>query len=59
VLSDEGDALREKLKNLIAKGKKQIVVNMKLIKSVDSRLVPAGRRMILVCRVLWNWRGPI
>jgi anti-sigma B factor antagonist len=36
VLGDEGDALREKLKNLIAEGKKQIVVNMKLIQSIDS-----------------------
>lgn len=36
VLGDEDDALREKLKNLIAEGKKQIVVNMQLIKSVDS-----------------------
>jgi anti-anti-sigma factor len=36
VLGDEGDALRDKLKNLIADGKKQIVVNMQLIKSVDS-----------------------
>ena len=36
VLGDEDDALREKLKNLIAEGKKQIVVNMKLIKSIDS-----------------------
>lgn len=36
VLGDEGDALRDKLKSLIAEGKKQIVVNMELIKSVDS-----------------------
>jgi anti-anti-sigma factor len=36
VLGEEGNALREKLKNLIAGGKKQIVVNMKLITSVDS-----------------------
>lgn len=36
VLGEEGNALREKLKNLIAMGKKQIVVNMKLITSVDS-----------------------
>jgi anti-sigma B factor antagonist len=36
VLGEEGNALREKLKNLIAGGKKQIVVNMELITSVDS-----------------------
>jgi anti-anti-sigma factor len=36
VLGDEGDALRDKLKSLIAEGKKQIVVNMELIKSIDS-----------------------
>jgi anti-anti-sigma factor len=36
ILGDEGDALRDKLKNLIAEGKKQIVVNMQLIKSIDS-----------------------
>jgi anti-sigma B factor antagonist len=36
VLGDEGDALREKLKHLIAEGKKQIVVNMKDIRSIDS-----------------------
>jgi len=36
VLGDEEDALRDKLKNLIAEGKKQIVVNMELIKSIDS-----------------------
>jgi anti-anti-sigma factor len=36
VLGDEGDALRDKLKLLITQGKKQIVVNMELIKSVDS-----------------------
>jgi anti-sigma B factor antagonist len=36
VLGEEGNALREKLKTLIAGGKKQIVVNMKLITSVDS-----------------------
>jgi anti-sigma B factor antagonist len=36
VLGDEGDALRDKLKNLIAEGKKQIVVNMELIQSIDS-----------------------
>ena len=36
VVGDEGDALREKLQNLIGEGKKQIVVNMKLIESIDS-----------------------
>jgi anti-sigma B factor antagonist len=36
VLGEEGDALREKLKNLIAAGKKQIVVNMDHISSIDS-----------------------
>ena len=36
VLGNEGDALRDKLKSLIAEGKKQIVVNMELIKSIDS-----------------------
>jgi len=36
VLGAEGDALREKLKLLITQGKKQIVVNMKLIQSIDS-----------------------
>ena len=36
VMGEEGNALREKLKSLIAEGKKQIVVNMKLITSVDS-----------------------
>jgi len=36
VLGEEGNALRAKLKTLIAAGKKQIVVNMKLITSVDS-----------------------
>src|SRR6202040_1364238 len=36
VLGEEGNALREKLKNLIAGGKKQIVVNMKHITCVDS-----------------------
>jgi anti-anti-sigma factor len=36
VLGEEGDALREKLKSLIAHGKKQIVVNMKHIQSIDS-----------------------
>ena len=36
VLGAEGDALRERLKLLIVQGKKQIVVNMKLIQSIDS-----------------------
>ena len=36
VLGEEGNALREKLKDLIAEGKKQIVINMKLITCVDS-----------------------
>ena len=36
VIGDEGDALRDRLKNLLAEGKKQIVVNMELIKCVDS-----------------------
>jgi anti-sigma B factor antagonist len=36
VIGSEGDALREKLKNLITEGKKQIVVNMQHIESIDS-----------------------
>ena len=36
VLGEEGNALREKLKNLIAEGKKQIVVNMNRVESIDS-----------------------
>jgi anti-anti-sigma factor len=36
VLGEEGNALREKLKTMIAGGKKQIVVNMKHITCVDS-----------------------
>jgi len=36
ILGAEGDALREKLQHLIAEGKKQIVVNMEHISSVDS-----------------------
>ena|SRR3981189_1296811 len=36
VLGEESQALREKLKNLIAEGKKKIVLNMDNIKYVDS-----------------------
>jgi anti-sigma B factor antagonist len=36
VLGDESNALRVKLKSLIAEGKKQIVVNMDNIKYIDS-----------------------
>jgi anti-sigma B factor antagonist len=36
VLGKEDAALRDKLKNLIAQGKKQIVVNMSRVESVDS-----------------------
>ena len=36
VLGQESESLRENLKGLVAEGKKQIVVNMKLITSVDS-----------------------
>jgi anti-sigma B factor antagonist len=36
VLGEEGNALCEKLKNLIAEGKKQIVVNMNRVESIDS-----------------------
>jgi anti-anti-sigma factor len=36
VLGAEDNALRDKLKNLIAEGKKQIVVNMSRVESIDS-----------------------
>jgi anti-anti-sigma factor len=36
VLGAEEDALRDKLKNLLAEGKKRVVVNMELIRSIDS-----------------------
>jgi anti-sigma B factor antagonist len=36
VLGKEDNALRDKLKDLIAEGKKQIVVNMSRVESVDS-----------------------
>jgi anti-sigma B factor antagonist len=36
VFGEESDALREKLKSLIAEGKKKIVLNMKNIKYIDS-----------------------
>jgi anti-sigma B factor antagonist len=36
VLGEESNALREKLKSLIAEGKKKIVVNMDNIKYIDS-----------------------
>src|SRR5260370_25519313 len=36
VLGDESTALRQKLKSLIAEGKKQIVLNMDNIKYIDS-----------------------
>lgn len=36
VLGEESNALREKLKSLIAEGKKQIVLNMDNIKYIDS-----------------------
>jgi anti-sigma B factor antagonist len=36
VLGEEDNALRDKLKNLIAEGKKQIVVNMSRVESIDS-----------------------
>jgi anti-sigma B factor antagonist len=36
VLGQEDNALRDKLKNLIAEGKKQIVVNMSRVESIDS-----------------------
>ena len=36
VLGDEGNALRVKLKSLIAEGKKKIVLNMDDIKYIDS-----------------------
>ena len=36
VLGAEGDALRERLKLLIVQGKKQIVVNMSRVESIDS-----------------------
>jgi anti-sigma B factor antagonist len=36
VLGDEGNALCQELKNLIAEGKKQIIVNMSRVESIDS-----------------------
>ena len=36
VLGEESDSLREKLKSLIAEGKKKIVLNMANIKYIDS-----------------------
>jgi anti-sigma B factor antagonist len=36
VLGEEGNALCKNLKNLIAEGKKQIVVNMGRVESIDS-----------------------
>jgi len=36
VMGDEGNALREKLKNLISEGKKRIVLNMNHIEYIDS-----------------------
>jgi anti-sigma B factor antagonist len=36
VLGEESNALREKLKNLVAEGKKKIVLNMNDIKYIDS-----------------------
>lgn len=36
VLGDESNALREKLKSLVAEGKKKIVLNMANIKYIDS-----------------------
>jgi anti-sigma B factor antagonist len=36
VLGEESNALREKLKSLIAEGKKKIVLNMDSIKYIDS-----------------------
>jgi anti-sigma B factor antagonist len=53
VLGEEGDALREKLKNLIGAGKKQIVVNMELIKSIDS----AGLGTLFAAHVSAEARG--
>jgi anti-anti-sigma factor len=36
VLGEESNALRERLKSLIAEGKKKIVLNMDIIKYIDS-----------------------
>ena len=36
VVGEEDNALRDKLKNLIAEGKKQIILNMSRVESIDS-----------------------
>jgi anti-sigma B factor antagonist len=53
VLGDESNALRVKLKSLIAEGKKQIVLNMDNIKYIDS----AGLGILVAAHVSAKTQG--
>ena len=53
VLGDESNALRVKLKSLIAEGKKQIVLNMDNIKYIDS----AGLGILVAAHCSAKTRG--
>lgn len=53
VLGDESNSLREKLKSLIAEGKKKIVLNMADIKYVDS----AGLGILVAANVSGKTQG--
>lgn len=53
VLGEESNSLREKLKSLIAEGKKQIVLNMDNIKYIDS----AGLGILVAAHVNAKTQG--
>ena len=53
VLGEESNALRQKLKSLIAEGKKKIVLNMKDIKHIDS----SGLGMLVAAHVSAKTQG--
>jgi anti-sigma B factor antagonist len=53
LLGEESNALREKLKSLIAEGKKQIVLNMDNIKYIDS----TGLGILVAAHVSAKTRG--
>jgi anti-sigma B factor antagonist len=53
VLGEESNALRQKLKSLIAEGKKKIVLNMKDIKYIDS----SGLGMLVAAHVSAKTQG--
>lgn len=53
VLGDESNSLREKLKGLIAQGKKKIVLNMANIKYIDS----AGLGILVAAHVSGKTQG--